>query len=163
VTSHRWDKENWIRTLAGATLNNGEWQAQDPELVRKGALGVIQEIITELYDDARHAAAEFNQFCDPRRQVRVLALDARSEGFILMQARTQLRVVWTGGTLQAHVTVSTGFTHRQIHSRTWSPKLDGLGGVWWQTEAVGSQLLAGSMIIKQLFEDLNRATLMFAT
>ena len=161
MSSHRWDKDVWIKTLASATLNNGEWQPQNPELVRKGAIGAIQDTITELHDDARHAAAEFNQFCDPQRLIRVLALDARHEGFMLLQSRTQLRIVWTGGTLQAMVTVSTGFTHRQVHARTWSPKLDGLGGVWWQSD--GSQLLTGSMIIKQLFEDINRATLMFAT
>jgi len=164
-----WDRDQWIKSLATASLRGNAWHIDHPGTIQQAALHMVLDTIEELQEEAQRAAEVFNMHCTPAQQMRVLALSsttapggagASPRGFVLLQGRHQNKVTFSPGRLEALLIIARGFTHEAINQRVFLPRVDGLGSVFWQMDQ--GPILTNVMIVKQVFEDLHRATLLAA-
>lgn len=147
----------WLRNLAGATLQGGRLTAPDPEAVRRLAEARVAAAIVGLEDEAREAAEVHNSH--GKRHVRVLSLTepGPGAGFTMLLGKAQVTLSYMPYSLSATLTVMRSFRRKTVELCRLGPHVDPFGSVAWR--AGNDLIMTNELIMKKLFEDLTRAAL----
>lgn len=147
---------DWLKNLARAQWQQGEWRVVDPAGVQKRAVSQAQDLVWELLQAAQDATFIFNPYNHRTDELRVASLDVTAaspyRGFVLLMGGVQLRIQWE----TEDMVTATGVwlenfqkRERQLHRFIFSP--DALGDLQWRDDQL---LLNSDQLLKQLLADI---------
>jgi len=154
------DRE-WIKHLALASLEGGEWRPQDRHILETKVRARLRDIMQEFLAAAEESAAIYNVHAHHGRRMSVLPVResalTKISAIVFLLGRVQLRLEDLDGTLSSNILTLQGFERRQSKLYLFDPRVDAFGSITWVKS--GERELTIEGVIQQCMADVVRAAL----
>ena len=147
----------WLRNLATANFQGGQWALADPEEARDQITLRLEDTIPALLAEARDACEVYNLYATGRKSIRVLPLgpvEGKTEGgLVLLSGHLQLKLEYVPPRLTSTLVAVRYFAHGSKPLHVFEPQFDSFGTLRWNMDKSGL-LFSNELIIKKLFRGL---------
>ena len=148
----------WIRNLATAKYEDGQWAIVDGERLRAAAGERVRDAIADLVVEAQEAADIYNVHAKGR-QMKVLPLNksetgGATAGLMMLLGHINLSVEYIPHHMIVRMTLVKDFRKASRVLFTFTPRLDTFGDLHWSLD--NGMIMNHDMIVKKLFETIVR-------
>ena len=147
---------DWIRNLAGASFENGQWILEDPENSKRKAESELADFIMTLSRDLDQNIHTYNIHNRDGKEMRKIEIrqggDTHPSGVILLLGSAQVRLEKVGMNLVQKNIYLKNFQELQRSRRTYQPRFDQMGGLLWQVDS--NSTVTSDQLVKIILTDL---------
>lgn len=143
--------EIWLRNLARAKFNEGNWQFEGTEDVETIVQSRIERSVSDLFDLAYEAVTVYNLHASAERAIKLLA-SSGDAGFTLLCGGVQVRLNKVKQTLIVSQITVEGFASKPEVIGRFTPLADPFGAIVWSEN--NRLIMEGGMLVKKILEQL---------